>query len=115
MPLHIEEIIDSITNKITDNRWIQSPIWTAVIIVILLLMTIWYVIHNEVDTVYEDTSMMHLYAKIGIWSMIVSIVVVFLHNKSVNRYYEEKYKSKEQEKIVEKVVAETKVGPPAKI
>jgi hypothetical protein len=104
MTFQLDDIINGITDYLTDNKYVKSPIWVAIIIVVILILTIWFVVKSEIDTIYEDTSMLHLYVKIGIWSVLSSIVVIFLHNKSIHRFYEEKYKNIGQEQAVEAVV-----------
>jgi hypothetical protein len=102
----LEEFFNDAANLFTDSKYLQNPIWVAVIIVIVIILTIFYVINSEVDTIYDDTSMLHLYVKIGIISFLICSAVIFLHNKSIGKFYEKKYESMNQTEIVKRIVAE---------
>jgi hypothetical protein len=102
----LQDFINTATDCLTENQYLQSPIWTALIIVVILILTVWYVMHSEVDTIYEDTSMLHMYFKIGLLMMIGGMLVLFLHDRSVGKYYSKKAESTGQHDIMERLSRE---------
>lgn len=111
MVFKLEEIVNNLADLITDNEYLQSPLWVALIIVIIIVIIAWYVLHSEVDTIYEDTSMMHLYAKIGVLTFFTSGILIFLHNRSINKIYEKKNKSEQASAITTAIQQQSSLLP----
>ena len=104
MVFKIGETLNNLISSFVDNEYIQSPIWTSIMIVIIILLILVYVINKDPDLL-ED-SVFVFYAKIGILSFIGCAAILFLHNKSISRFYEKRYENVNQKDIVERVVKE---------
>lgn len=77
-----------------------SPIWTAVIIVTLILIIVWFVTRNEIEPKYDDTSIWTLLIKIGVWSLIGVGCVQWLSVSAVEASVADRYTNKNQREIV---------------
>ena len=77
-----------------------SPIWTAFIIVTLILIIVWFVTHNEIEPKYDDTSIWTLLIKIGVWSLIGVGCIQWLSGSAVEASVADRYVNKNQREIV---------------
>jgi hypothetical protein len=79
---------------------LTSPLWTAVITVFIILLIIWFMMSKEVEPVYSDTSFIFLLLKVGVGIFVTQVVVQYLSSGAIERAISEKYKNKNQERIV---------------
>jgi type VI protein secretion system component VasK len=77
-----------------------SPIWTAVVIVTIILIIVWFVTRNEIEPKYDDTSIWTLLIKIGVWSLIGTACVQWLSASAIEASVAERYTNKNQREIV---------------
>lgn len=105
MPLKLGELFSKGSNKLTNGSGsiLLSPIWTALICVVVVLATIWFVMHKEVEPVYNDTSFWTLLVKTGIWSFISLTIILYVHSGAIERNVELQYKDKNKDQIIQRV------------
>lgn len=77
-----------------------SPVWTAMITISLLLIMIYFIIRNEVEPVYDDTSLITLLIRIGVWGFLIESVILYLSYGAIERFEADKHKNKNKEQIV---------------
>jgi len=107
--LRLGDLFSSGSDKISgigNNSIFTSPLWTAIIQTIVILCIVWFIMNNEVDPRYEDTTLMTLMIKIGIWSFITLGVIGFISHGAVASSVEGKYLNKNQQQIVERVTGQ---------
>lgn len=107
MSLNLKELVKP-SRALAQNPILQNPLWISVIITGIILIIIWFVMHNEIEMVYEDTSFLMLLFKAGIWSFVASLFVVFLHNKAIESNIANKYKDTDKERLMSTIVDGTK-------
>ena len=81
-----------------------SPIWTAVIVVVTILIIVWFVMHNEIEPKYDDTSIWTLLIKVGVWSLIVVGTVQWLSFGAIEASVADRYTNKNQREIVHNAI-----------
>ena len=87
---------------------VKNPIIVAIIITSILLFIIWFVMRNEVEMVYDDTSFVMLIFKAGIWGLISTLLFVFLHNKAIEMDISGGYKDKNKERLIDTILSSQK-------
>lgn len=103
--LDLGEFFNNITGKIAGkDSVLVSPIWTAVIISLLLMIILFFVIYEEIELKYEESSIVNLAFRVGLWGFVGSLILAFLRNSALNAKYIEKYKSHGQHQLVDKIV-----------
>lgn len=102
MPLKLHDLVNKSSKKLVKkgDSVFTNPVYVAGITIGILLIIIWIMMKNEVEIIYEDTSFTTLLFKVGIWGFISSVFISFLHERSIEQKYEEKYANKMQEQVV---------------
>jgi len=77
-----------------------SPIWTSVVIVVIILFIVWFVTRNEIEPKYDDTSIWTLLIKIGVWSFIGVSAIQWLSSSAIEASVVDRYTNKNQREIV---------------
>lgn len=110
MPLKIGDLFNQTAKRISggEKSILTNMIWVAAIIVGVLLLTLWFILKNEVDIRYDDTSLIMLLLKGGVWSFITCLLVIFLHDNAIKTHYENLYRNKNQEQIIDRVITNEK-------
>lgn len=94
---------DLFSNGIGGGSIFLSPLWTALLTVVVILLIIWFMMSKEVEPIYNDTSFMFLLLKVGVGTFISQVVIQYLVSGSIERSVADKYKNKNQERIVARV------------
>jgi len=83
MGWQLEKLISDIANSKSVNAVFNNPIYTAVIIVVMMLIIIWFVFGDEVE-LYEDStfSMGGLMFTTAIYSLLAVMSIVYLQHRS---------------------------------
>lgn len=84
MPVGVGELVDNLCKKVTNSSIVTgivgNPIWTAVaILVCILLMAMW--VFRDVETYDESLFMLSL--RLSSYMSLLVFGVVFLHNQAI--------------------------------
>ena len=90
------------------DRWseievFKNPLWMALIIVCIICIIVWFILNNEVEVIYDDTSLPMLIFKAGIWGFISTLIFLFIHNKAVENDVSKKYKTVDKDRLLDKI------------
>ena len=77
-----------------------SPVWTSAITVGIVLIIIYFTLHNEVEPIYDDTSLLSLLMRIGVWVWLVDSVILYLSYGAIQQLESDKHKNKNKEQII---------------
>jgi hypothetical protein len=77
-----------------------SPIWTAIITTLIVLLIVWFIEKDEIEPKYADTSIWTLLIKIGVWNLIAAASVQYIAYGAIEASIEDKYINKNQREIV---------------
>jgi uncharacterized oligopeptide transporter (OPT) family protein len=101
---------DLFAGGVSGESLFLSPLWTAVLIVVVILLIIWFIMSKEVEPIYNDTSFIFLLLKVGVGIFVTEVVVLYLAHGAVERNISERYKNKNQERIVSRVLETSPEG-----
>lgn len=93
MPLVVDDSINSLSNyfeKSWISRIVQNPIYTALLITFIIILTILYVFRDA--TITADESLTRMAIRSGIYMFFITTFVIFMQNNSVIREYKDKFK-----------------------
>jgi hypothetical protein len=93
MPIATGTLLNNILNSQTVNTVFTNPIYVALLIVFIIILIFYFIFRNEVETVYEDTSFIGLIFKAGLYTLLATTGLVFIHNKKIKGGYEKLYKN----------------------
>lgn len=88
---------------IGNNSIFVSPLWTSIITTVIILCIVWFIMHNEVDPRYEDTTFLTLVVKIGVWSFIAVGAINFISHGAIENSVSSLYQNKNQKQTIEKI------------
>jgi len=105
MALELEKFLSDIANSKSLNAIFNNPIYTAFIIVTMVLVIIYVTTRNDI-VLDEDseTSMMTLMFTSGIYSILAVLGVVYLQHRSVTHDFELKYNVRARDEVISAAV-----------
>ena len=101
MAFEIEKLLNDIANSKSLNAVFNNPIYTAIIIVSMVLIIIYLCFRN--DVVIKDkseSSMITLMFTAGIYSILTVLGLVYLQHRSMVKDFEQKYAVRGLDEIV---------------
>lgn len=110
-----EKLISDIVNSKTVQTIFGNPIYSAIIIVSMVLLIIYLTARNEV-VLHEDSeySMMGLMFTTGIYCLITVLTLVYLQDKSIRNEFDRRYTKRGDNDVVAATLGGT-VAPPVDI
>ena len=107
-----EKLISDIMNSKTVQTVFGNPIYTAIIIVSMVLLIIYLTMHNEV-VLDEDSeySMMGLMFTAGIYCVMTVLALVYLQHRSISKEFENRYLKRSQYDAVSATLGGTVASP----
>ena len=110
-----EKLISDIANSKTTQTVFGNPIYSAIIIVSMVLLIIYFTARNEI-TLQEDSeySMAGLMFTTGIYCIITVLTLVYLQDKSIRNEYDRRYDQRTLNNVVSGTLGGT-VAPPVDI
>lgn len=101
MPLNVQDLIEKSSDKLLGNKPVlANPIYTGLIITLILVLITWITLKGEIDVIYDDTSLIALLFKASIIGFLVSLVTMFLHDRAINKAYKLKYENLAAQQII---------------
>ncbi len=101
MPLNVQDLVEKSSDKLLGNKPVlANPIYTGLIITLILVLITWITLKGEVDIIYDDTSLVILLFKSSIIGFLISLVTLFLHDRAINKAYKLKYENLAAQQIV---------------
>lgn len=97
---NLSEIINNISNKITNNQLLVNPFYVGIIIISFILVIVFMVAYDEIEVVYEDTTLTTLVVKSTFFSFVGVLTILFLAFNNIDNLNKKKYKSKADAKTV---------------
>ncbi len=111
MAFEIEKLLMDIANSKSLNAIFNNPIYTAMIIVSVVLIIIYFCFHNDVAINEDsDTSMMTLMFTSGIYCILAVLGVVYLQHRAMVKDFEQKYSSRANDEVVRAAIDGTTLG-----
>jgi hypothetical protein len=101
MAFEIEKLLNDIANSKSLNSIFNNPIYTAIIIVSMVLVIIYFTFRN--DVVIKDnseSSMITLMFTAGIYCILTVLGLVYLQHRSMVKDFEQKYAVRNLDEIV---------------
>lgn len=98
--LQLSELFNSSRFIGTGSGIFLSPVRTAAITVGIVLLIVYFTLRNEVEPVYDDTSLLTLLLRIGVWVFLVDAVILYLSYGAIQQLEADKHKNKNKEQIV---------------
>lgn len=100
MPLNLEKAVLDVVNSKSVVNIFNNPIYISLIIVFIVLLTIYLTFRvevNELNDSLEDEKFpfISLLLKSGIYILLGTVAVVFVHNKNIQTEYENFYENNE--------------------
>lgn len=110
-----EKLISDIVNSKTTQTVFGNPIYSAIIIVSMVLLIIYFTTRNEV-TLQEESeySMAGLMFTTGIYCIITVLTLVYLQDKAIRSEYDRRYDQRALNNVVAGTLGGT-VAPPVDI
>lgn len=91
MGFGLDSFIDKITNSNTVYALFNNPIWSAILIVSIILLTIYFIFRDTFDEENsEGYSFVRLLFRAGIYISIIVFTTIALHYKTVSTAFEKK-------------------------
>lgn len=91
MGFGLDSFIDKITNSDTVYALFNNPIWSAILIVSIILLTIYFIFRDTFDEENsEGYSFLRLLFRAGIYISIIVFATIALHYKTVSTAFEKK-------------------------
>tara|TARA_B110000014_G_scaffold112226_1_gene77013 strand:+ start:979 stop:1509 length:531 start_codon:yes stop_codon:yes gene_type:complete len=110
-----EKLISDIVNSTTVQTVFGNPIYSAIIIVSMVLLIIYLTTRNEVEVVEDsEYSMMGLIFTSGIYCIITVLTLVYLQHRSITKDFERRYSKRSLNDTVTATLGGT-VAPPVDI
>ena len=98
MGFALDSFINDIANSTSLNSIFNNPIYTAILIVAIVLLIIFVMFRTEVDE--SDYSFWTLLFRSGFYLILPIMMIVFVHYKNVERDYDSRYESKTLNDVV---------------
>jgi hypothetical protein len=98
MPFTLETFVNDILNSTGANSVFNNPIYTAILITLIIMLIIFFMYRDSVD---EDEPFWPMLIKTGIYTGLVVLGALFLHFKNLDYEYDQKYQNQAISKIVE--------------
>lgn len=119
MSFDLSQFITNISSSKTFNTLFAHPIWSALLILIIILLIMYCVMNESYSTAVEESgesenfpSFWRLLFRSGVYMSITLLGIIFLHYKIVLRDFEGRCINKQEEKIVESTVTASGQGEP---
>ncbi len=110
-----EKLISDIVNSKTTQTVFGNPIYSAIIIVSMVLLIIYFTTRNEITLQDEsEYSMAGLMFTTGIYCIITVLTLVYLQDKSIRSEYDRRYDQRALNNVVAGTLGGT-VAPPVDI
>jgi len=105
MAFELEKFLTDIANSKSLNSVFNNPIYTALIIVSMVLLIIYFTMKNDV-VIDEDsnTSMTTLMFTSGIYCILAVLGVVYLQHRSVTHDFETKYNHRAGDEVIDAAI-----------
>lgn len=97
MPFTLETFINDLLNSTGANSVFNNPIYTAVLVALVIMLIIYFMYRDMVD---EDEPFWPVLIRSGIYIMLVTLGALFLHFKNLDHEYEQRYKNQALETVV---------------
>jgi hypothetical protein len=109
--LRLGSLFSSAAAGVDAGSLFLSPMWTAVLCCVVIMLIIYLVMSKEVEPVFNDTSFLVLVFKVGLWVFVSQVIVLYLSQSAVERKISMEYKNKNQERIVDRVLVDDIPSP----
>jgi len=101
MAFELEKFLTDIANSKSLNSVFNNPIYTALIIVSMVLLIIYFTMKNDVVIDEDsDASMTTLMFTSGIYCILAVLGVVYLQHRSVTHDFETKYNHRAGDEVI---------------
>lgn len=91
MGIELNKLIDDVTNNEFVRNLFNNPIYVALLIVVLIIVIIYFFFREIVS---KDRPFWLNMFRSGIYITLSTVLVLFLHNKSVEQEYEKYYEQR---------------------
>ena len=98
MPFNLETFINDILNSTGVNSIVNNPIWVGIIITVIILIIIYFQFADSMD---EEQSFWPVWIQTGVWILITTLSILFLHFKNVDNEYTKKGGDKQAQLVVQ--------------
>lgn len=111
MAFELEKLLTDIVNNKSLQAIFNNPVYTALIIVSMVLCIIYITMRNDIDIIEDsDASMVSLMFTSAIYSILAILGVMYLQHRSVTAYFEHKYNVRAQDEIVDVTTGQGEVA-----
>ena len=106
MVLNFKDTKNEITNTIKNNSIINSLFGNIFILSIIIVGLIFIVVINNINITNDNNKLNYSYniLSIFIYSLIISIISLSIHNKLIKEDYIDKFKSKSEKEFADMMV-----------
>lgn len=101
MTFSLSGFINGFTGSKKINKVLLSPIWLAVVIILVLTIILYFILRS-----YIDDGLYGVLAKQAIYTLLVTIGIVFLHDRAMNQKFEQDHRDKRKEEIIQTSIPE---------
>jgi len=108
MPISLTNFVDDISRSTSLNGIFNNPIYTAILIVLVMMLIIYFMFRTEVDE--SDQSFWNLLFRSGIYISLPVMGITFLHYKNLERDYESRITNKALNSAVESTLGQSIQG-----
>lgn len=94
MPFSLEKTVTDIINSDIVKTVFTHPIYTALVLVFIIMLTIYLVFQEEVDELEDNEfPFIGMLFRSGIYILLSTLGIIFIHNKSLQKEYEGAYEN----------------------
>lgn len=111
MPFSLGTFFTDVANSTTFNSVVNNPIYSALIITLLILVIIYFMYRDAYDD--SEGSFWTTFIRSGIYILLVNLAMVYLHYNNQEREYEKRSQERVVTQLVEGTTKTTGAGMPA--
>ncbi len=105
MALELEKFLNDLANNKSLHAIFNNPIYTAFIVVTVVLLIIYVTMMNDVDVTEEsENSIFSLMFTSGIYSILAVLGIIYFQHKSITSDFEQKYNIRARDEVISAVV-----------
>lgn len=99
MTFSLSGFINGFTGSKKVNKVLLSPVWLAVVIILVLTIILYFILKSHIDD-----GLYSVLAKQAIYTLLVTMGILFLHDQAITQQFEQENRDKRKDEIIERAI-----------